>query len=555
MGTGITPGSAPNQETSQVYMQLGTSSSEGAQAGKAATDLVGLFGAAPVPQRSNPMQQIIQGFSGGQVIVFGSNQVPLANVAASTTAEQANMTLEGLLSTDVILAVSKATANANTGVCGYRVSAVNTVALNFSGPSNANANLASNEVQWSVAVARGMNSFTQNLVPTVVAANSTSEQTFTVGGSGATATAYVNGAGQITGINVTASGTGYAVPPQVVITPSGSTGIGATAQAVVASSGVVSAIVTDPGSGYTTAPTISFLSSSYVAPGMMVSVSKAASQAGLGIGNVRIPAKNQIAITYFNNSAANITPTANEAYTIIALNELPAANPAIQIRANLANFTATAANAGANTTAITIPGLLTSDLPLQFQPLTILAAANVGSFNPGNCTANTLNTSYAGGVAAWTPANGTYMSTIQRSVPLSPMTLWQQLITPTSVAAQSAAEQTFTVSNASLLANWTNYCPICVSKPSYTSGIGILGARQASANTIGINFQNVLTTAVTPPAEVYTFASFPTPLATANANLIATSVYQAAGVTFNQIIDLINELQAAAALLGMIKGG
>ncbi|MBI3843808.1 MAG: fibronectin type III domain-containing protein [Planctomycetes bacterium] len=71
------------------------------------------------------------------------------------------------------------------------------------------------------------------------------------GGSGATATASLNG---ITAITLVTAGSGYTTPPAVTF--SGGGGTGATAVATV-SGGVVSVItVTDPGSGYTTAPLV-----------------------------------------------------------------------------------------------------------------------------------------------------------------------------------------------------------------------------------------------------------------------------------------------------------
>ena len=50
--------------------------------------------------------------------------------------------------------------------------------------------------------------------------------------------------------------------------------------------------------------------------GDVVYVSKPTSQAGLGIVNVRVSASNQIAITFSNNTASPIVPTASEVYQI-----------------------------------------------------------------------------------------------------------------------------------------------------------------------------------------------------------------------------------------------
>lgn len=556
---------------------------DGALIGQTPAERIGFYGAVPTAQRSNPMQQIIQGGDGGALMIWGSNQCPLANVAASTAAEQANLTLEGLLTTDFLLCASRANAPA-AGLAGIRISAANTVALNFLNPTAANANLTANEIQMTVAVARGLNVITQNFgTISNVAANNTMEQVFTVGGANAAATAYYsNTTGQLTGINVTNGGSGYYVPPTVVITPAANStyggiqanqnpiltgtmqplpvatgGSGATAQAVIANGAVVSVIITDPGSGYTAAPTISFVASSYVSPGMIAAVNMtgANTQAGLGIVNVRIPAKNQIAVTWANPSAANIAPTANANYYVAAFNEMVPSAPHFYCRANLANFTATAANAAGNTTPVTIPGLLATDYPGVTTSLTILAAANVGSFNAGNCTANTLNLSYTGGVAAWTPANGTYVTPITRTGAYAPMVIWQQLVTPTAVATLTANEQSVTVQTG-ILPAWANNVttPIYASKPSHTAGIGIGNVRCVNSTSIGITFLNVSTSNVTPPAEIYTFAAFPVPLAAANANLITNVMQYPVSLCYNQMVDLINEVQATMAMMGQIKG-
>ena len=71
------------------------------------------------------------------------------------------------------------------------------------------------------------------------------------GGSGASATATVTGIGTIVGVNLTSVGTGYTTAPTVNISGTGS---GATAQAVLAPTGVASVIVVNGGSGFTSVP-------------------------------------------------------------------------------------------------------------------------------------------------------------------------------------------------------------------------------------------------------------------------------------------------------------
>src|SRR5690606_32464137 len=62
--------------------------------------------------------------------------------------------------------------------------------------------------------------------------------------------------GEIIAITVTNGGTGYTSAPTVSITGGG--GTGATAVAILSGDEVSEVIITNPGSGYTSAPTISF---------------------------------------------------------------------------------------------------------------------------------------------------------------------------------------------------------------------------------------------------------------------------------------------------------
>jgi len=68
---------------------------------------------------------------------------------------------------------------------------------------------------------------------------------------------------------------------------------------------------------------------------------------------------------------------------------------------------------------------------------------------------------------------------------------------PASVAANTTAEQTFTVKGLN-----TRDIPV-VSKPSLTAGIGIVGARVSAKDTLAITFINATGSPVDPPQEDY----------------------------------------------------
>lgn len=77
-------------------------------------------------------------------------------------------------------------------------------------------------------------------------------------------------------------------------------------------------------------------------------------------------------------------------------------------------------------------------------------------------------------------------------------------LSPAIVNANTSAEQLFTVGPGGFDAGNS---AVAVSKPTAQAGIGIVGARVASATQIGITFANFTAGGITPTAgEVYQFA-------------------------------------------------
>jgi len=91
-----------------------------------------------------------------------------------------------------------------------------------------------------------------------------------------------------------------------------------------------------------------------------------------------------------------------------------------------------------------------------------------------------------------------------------------QTLTTASVAANTTAEQTFTVTG---LAAGTE---VWVTKPSITNNLVIAGARVSALNTLAINFANNSSATITPPSEVYTIS-----YATVEAPAAGSSIVQA----------------------------
>jgi len=533
---------SPNLEVTTIRKVLGDNNPDGVFINVASPDL-----------RTNPMQSMIQSGGVGAITNYNANGGALGATAANTTANQ-TITATGVLATDFPIGITKPTAQANIAYGVGLLTAANGVLTNFSCPNGTVT--ANGSETYSVTVGRNLNVVTANSgVLSAVPASNNTEVVFNLLGAGAAATATVTG-GQISRIDVTAGGTNYLVPPTVVITPTAQTGpssaaggSGATAVAVVSGGVVVGVQVLTWGSGYTQGQvTISFIGGNTISLGMLALASKPTFQANLGLGTCRVINNNQVGVTLFTTGAANVTPTANETWSFLALNEIPAMSSIIGISANQANLTAAAANT-TGVTALATPGIVVQDTVISASSLT--AQANV-AFTPGVTAANSFSLTAYAGIAGATPANTIYNYTVNKINVPSPLQLTQFTITPTSVAAASVAEQIFTLpSNVTLTANST----VVVNKPSFTPGITVQPqARANSTSTVGITFINHTAGAIIPPAESYLIANFPTYTPTLSANVLASSCSFPASPTLNQSIDLQNEVQQSLVLAGILKG-
>lgn len=231
------------------------------------------------------------------------------------------------------------------------------------------------------------------------------------------------------------------------------------------------------------------------ATGQVALAQKPTTDAGISLVGVRASASGSVAIQFANDTAATITPTAAETYTfelfpssmVISATLTPAA-----VGPNL--FTEQSFNVGGIAGgSVLIVNKPTAQAGLGITNARVIAPGVVG-ITFGNFTAATI-----------TPTAGeVYRFVATPSVAIAPVfkTL-AALLTPVSVAANTTAEQTFTV------AGIPNGSQVQVSKPTATLGLGIGNARVSAANSLVINYINNTSSAITPPAEVYTIMVFP----------------------------------------------
>lgn len=273
----------------------------------------------------------------------------------------------------------------------------------------------------------------------------------------------------------------------------------------------------------------------------LVQVIKPTAQAGLDIVGCRAVSDNTLGITFANVTAATITPTAGESYTVFAMAGIDSVQNNLMVES--LQSPASVANATSAEQGLTVTGLAASDIVVGVSKPT--AQAGLGVVGWRVSAANTLGLTFGNFTAATiTPtATESYAVSLYRPNPVAPMVVYSQTLTPVAVAANTTAEQTFTVTG--LIAS----TPVWVNKPSATPGLGIAGVRVSATNTLAINYCNGSSASITPPSEAYVIGNFQVPLGDAGSAWVQTvdSVVQSSSI-------LGNSTRAALVNLGLMAG-
>lgn len=279
--------------------------------------------------------------------------------------------------------------------------------------------------------------------------------------------------------------------------------------------------------------------------GQLVQVSKPTSQVGLDIVGCRVVADDTLGITFANLTASPITPTAAESYTILPLAGLDATNNEVAYGFNVGTVGAIGAGVVVSGGSTALAGLLATDMVTGiFDPTAQAAATNAAFPVKGIPTANTLTLYYAGiGTGATPTASEVYGIKTYRINPAAPLLVYSQALTPVSVAANTTAEQTFTVTG--LVAG----SPVWINKPSAQAGLGIVGVRVSATNTLAVTYGNSSAAAIVPASETYLVGNFQVPSPGAG-----NCVYQTATQYHNSVANLTNEIRTSLVSLGAITG-
>lgn len=274
----------------------------------------------------------------------------------------------------------------------------------------------------------------------------------------------------------------------------------------------------------------------------VVKVIKPTLTSQVSIVGERVVSAGVLGITFANVTATAVTPPA-EQYTVYSFGGLDALNNEVVIGATYTTPGVAVTAAIVAEQSVTITGLATTDMIKSVSKPTInggisiaqarVSAANVAAFAFSNPTASTITPTAA----------EIYAMTIERPAPLAPLIVYNQTVTPTSVAANTTAEQSLTVTG--LVSGSIVY----VNKPSATPGLGIAGVRVSAANVLGITYCNATAAAITPPSETYLVANFQMPIPDAGNVWVQSASPQA-----QQMAQLTNAMRTAMVSKGMIAG-
>ncbi len=218
--------------------------------------------------------------------------------------------------------------------------------------------------------------------------------------------------------------------------------------------------------------------------------------AGLIVGTARVSAANTVYLTLGNVTAAAITPTSTQTYAFITV------GAALQTTAVLSP-----SSVASNTVSeqyVTVAGVNVGQQVIVNKPTAQagLIITNCRASGPNQVAIQFANLT---GATITPTASETYLFASASGFQPAPiMDVTTQTITPVSVAANTSAEQNFTVTGL------VSGGKVLVTKPSVTAGLMLGGARISAANTLTLSFANNTSAAITPPSETYTIAYFST---------------------------------------------
>jgi hypothetical protein len=203
----------------------------------------------------------------------------------------------------------------------------------------------------------------------------------------------------------------------------------------------------------------------------------------------------------------------------------------------------------ANTTAeltLTEAGIAAADVIVGISKPTLQAGLAVSGGRVS--AASTIKALFVNATAGNLTPTASEIYNVTTLKPANPAvaSVFTATVTPGSVAANTTAEQTFSVTGI------TSGQPV-MAVPNYNLsqplGIGMAGVRASATNQIAINFVNATGATITPPSGTWTVVQINQTLPTAGnfVQLLVTPLQ-----TFTN--SLVSALRSAAVALGLIQG-
>lgn len=312
--------SATTQPIDIATRQLSDGNSQGTILGQSPLDKIGFYGINPGVVQ--PASRGGKTGSVGTVTVYATTQSP-TSVAPNTSAEQA-LTVTGVATGQLVI-VNKPTSQAGLVQGTARVSATNTIQITLGNDTAATITPTASETYLVTAIPAAMVT-TAVLSPAAVAPNSTSTQFFAVADVGLNSAVVVNKPTAQAGLIIVGSDSNQAGVLSITfanLTAATITPTASESYSVFATQGIQIAPVENVTNAALTPASVApntTAEQTFTVPGLPaavpVIVNKPTAQTGLSIGGARVSAANTLAITFVNNTAATITPTAGETYTV-----------------------------------------------------------------------------------------------------------------------------------------------------------------------------------------------------------------------------------------------
>jgi hypothetical protein len=290
-----------------------------------------------------------------------------------------------------------------------------------------------------------------------------------------------------------------------------------------------------------------------------VIVNKPTVDAGIGICGARLTANGRLAIRYCNVTAAGVNPT-DETYTFIALRGISLRQSIVAYIVDVGTLAEVATITTAEQTR-TVNGVRATDKVVGVSKPTAQAGLGIAGWRV--TAANTVGITFvnptAGGITPTADEHYTIWVDKSETGHGAVLRQFSAVIQPASVAADTVAEQTFTVtgliSGAPLAVNVAAGSDFATELGSALPfGIGVVGVRASGADTLALAFLNTTAVAITPPSLMVTILQAPADHSGSVDGVDGSATVWPFDPQSVQLTEIVQQIRAALVANGSIAG-